>query len=931
MVTKGIVVELIEDKAIVRLPIFDGIEGTQNATGKNNLSKATVCTLPNATNVLSVDDIVYVAFEDDDISKPVIIGHLKKEGLTKTTPSLKLGELSTSSTTNLSEYTSIGNITPTEIKMLKGVQKNIQLQIDNVRETYLPLLGGVIEGDLEVKGSLTLSQDLDITGELQNLDVVGYANVQGDTTLNTLNMKSTINLPTFKLGDAPAINGTGQTTIGNNRNVQYVFENSHFRPSISTFDKDGKSTLSIGTSNYKWKDLYLEGNISDGVNNLTVAQIASKTYSDNNKTSAINSAKAYTDTSINDTKQYVDTSIANIIDGAPDTLNTLKEVADWISNDETGAAALFNDIADIRNTYLPLSGGTMSGAITLQAGASASDGKGMNFTTGARIGSNSAGELGFYSKGSFYIRPNWNNNSYGLLLTKDRLAPANNNEVDLGSSSLKFKDGYFNTNLIIDNNDTSNRIIFKQNGTSVYDISKGSSGASLYIWDYAKSFSPYTTAGDTVIKTLSAKGGTVQEFIFNANGQFILPASGNIAFKNVDGTNTAKGIWCYGGDSYGNSIAIGAGGSTILGSGESASAITNSSNDGYINPASESTHILSDTYIKLYSNCQTWADRKEATLLNADGDTIFPGTVSANSLSGNAIYNRTGVNALKATSSWTNDSRIPTLNVLAYWDGRYDTAGNSNLNYSKNGVIVGTTSTQTISGQKTFSGVTNFNARIQVNGSHLNIQNTANAYNDTLSSLVKRALYFSDKNNTAYGAIDCNKNTDGSTEIYFNALTYVGTRADGTSYNAAKWATDTTVDANNNYFGLKIASNGTAIAYAPTPSTTLRGKEVATTAYVNNCNYVTLWSGGEGTANAVLTLSDAYTKYQYLIITVRDSEHQRYGSEIIDTSELNSTYEHIIIIDDTYGKVLTFPTTTTCKILRGNYTYVSKIIGMGIR
>ena len=121
MVTKGIVIELIEDKAIVRLPIFDGIEGTQNATGKNNLSKATVCTLPNATNVLSVDDIVYVAFEDDDISKPVIIGHLKKERLTKTTPSLKLGELSTSSTTNLSEYTSIGNITPTEIKMLKGV------------------------------------------------------------------------------------------------------------------------------------------------------------------------------------------------------------------------------------------------------------------------------------------------------------------------------------------------------------------------------------------------------------------------------------------------------------------------------------------------------------------------------------------------------------------------------------------------------------------------------------------------------------------------------------------------------------------------------------------------------------------------------------------------------------------------------------------
>jgi hypothetical protein len=31
--------------------------------------------------------------------------------------------------------------------------------------------------------------------------------------------------------------------------------------------------LTLGTSEYKWKDLYLSGNLSDGTNNITVAEL----------------------------------------------------------------------------------------------------------------------------------------------------------------------------------------------------------------------------------------------------------------------------------------------------------------------------------------------------------------------------------------------------------------------------------------------------------------------------------------------------------------------------------------------------------------------------------------------------------------------------------------------------------------------------------
>ena len=53
------------------------------------------------------------------------------------------------------------------------------------------------------------------------------------------------------------------------------------------------------------------------------------------------------------------------MDGAPDTFNTLKEIADWIANDETGTAALIARVAalealvaDYADTRLQMTDGT---------------------------------------------------------------------------------------------------------------------------------------------------------------------------------------------------------------------------------------------------------------------------------------------------------------------------------------------------------------------------------------------------------------------------------------------------------------------------------------------------------------------------------------------------------------------------------------------
>jgi hypothetical protein len=68
------------------------------------------------------------------------------------------------------------------------------------------------------------------------------------------------------------------------------------------------------------------------------------------------------------TKLYVDTEVANLIDSAPGTLDTLNELAAAINDDANFNATIASSIA----TKLPLAGGTLTGNLTLASTASGS-------------------------------------------------------------------------------------------------------------------------------------------------------------------------------------------------------------------------------------------------------------------------------------------------------------------------------------------------------------------------------------------------------------------------------------------------------------------------------------------------------------------------------------------------------------------------------
>ena len=105
----------------------------------------------------------------------------------------------------------------------------------------------------------------------------------------------------------------------------------------------GNVTAASGTSSFT--DVTINGTLN--MNAGTTATIT-------NLTTPVNTGDAAS-------KGYVDTAVANVIDSAPGTLDTLNELAAALGDDANFSTTITNSIA----TKLPLAGGTMSGAIAM--------------------------------------------------------------------------------------------------------------------------------------------------------------------------------------------------------------------------------------------------------------------------------------------------------------------------------------------------------------------------------------------------------------------------------------------------------------------------------------------------------------------------------------------------------------------------------------
>lgn len=142
MVTKAII-ESVESQYLVkvRIPILDSSPEFVDATNYDSLSDATICTLPRTSYVPEIGDIVFVAFEDNDKGRPIIIGCLFKESGNDSQVNIEANNLIVNSKTQLSSSTSIGNISYDELKYLEGLKQNIQATFQNIEDRLKELEG----------------------------------------------------------------------------------------------------------------------------------------------------------------------------------------------------------------------------------------------------------------------------------------------------------------------------------------------------------------------------------------------------------------------------------------------------------------------------------------------------------------------------------------------------------------------------------------------------------------------------------------------------------------------------------------------------------------------------------------------------------------------------------------------------------------------
>ena len=120
MILKAIIESTnLDNQYRIRIPKYHQIDGVSTATPINQLPFASVCYQPGIIPNYSIGDVVYIDFENDDLSQPIILGKLLcQRSYTETSVSdATLRSLTVQVDTQLSEDTTISDITFDDIKL----------------------------------------------------------------------------------------------------------------------------------------------------------------------------------------------------------------------------------------------------------------------------------------------------------------------------------------------------------------------------------------------------------------------------------------------------------------------------------------------------------------------------------------------------------------------------------------------------------------------------------------------------------------------------------------------------------------------------------------------------------------------------------------------------------------------------------------------
>ena len=136
MLTKAIIVEIVTKyQAKVRIPLYNKAQGTASATPDDSLPIATMCTLPGMYPNYQKGDVVWVGFEQNIFTQPVILGLLYRSNMGASTTDIIVNNITATSSATFPNVTNIGNVTADNIQTLTDVNGSIQEQLDTIRSS----------------------------------------------------------------------------------------------------------------------------------------------------------------------------------------------------------------------------------------------------------------------------------------------------------------------------------------------------------------------------------------------------------------------------------------------------------------------------------------------------------------------------------------------------------------------------------------------------------------------------------------------------------------------------------------------------------------------------------------------------------------------------------------------------------------------------
>jgi hypothetical protein len=333
------------------------------------------------------------------------------------------------------------------------------------------------------------------------------------------------------------------------------------------------------------------------------------------------------------TKAYVDTEVANLIDSAPGTLDTLNELAAAINDDANFNATIASSIA----TKLPLAGGTLTGNLTLASTASGSSaspelelrrditGADANYIGQIKFtADNDADQNIVFAKITGKILDASDGTEDGILEITHKKAGSNNISARFRSDSLQLINGTNLTvagtteltgNLTVDTNtlyvDTSNNRVGIGTASPDYDlVINNSSGPTLRL-DTNLAAANASVVMTESNGTSSSNGGFIRYngadnrlelgvgTSWNTTRMVIDRDTGNVGIGQIPSATSSYIVALQVGEQanlYGHTDGTGAGSATYL-----SNNITHNSGEKYINSDSGSIYAQSSGSHKWYN------------------------------------------------------------------------------------------------------------------------------------------------------------------------------------------------------------------------------------------------------------------------------------------------------------------------------------------